>query len=398
MDVPVVQLASQRSILHVLAPAPAGGLERVVRALAAGQAARGHTVTVAAVLERNQRRAADAAAEAYEHPFVASFAGTSVLVAPVIVGRREYLGERAAIRALAAQHCASIVHTHGRRPDVVDAGIAKERNVPSLTTVHGFTGAGLRSFVNAAIQRWAFRQFDGVVAVSDTVADALMRFGVPPARVHVIQNAYDQVAPPLERAEARARLRARGDEFIIGWVGRLSREKGLDVLLAALPDLRDRPLTVAVIGSGGERAALEADAARLGVSDAVRWMGQVNDAPRLFRGFDLFVLSSRSEGTPIALFEAMDAEIPVVATAVGGVPAVVSPAEARLVPPEDPAALARAIRDALDDPVSGRTRAAHARTRLGTQYAAGPWLDRYDRLYADLAAARLGRRAGRGAA
>jgi glycosyltransferase involved in cell wall biosynthesis len=326
MDVPVVQPASQRSILHVLAPAPAGGLERVVRALAVGQAARGHTVTVAAVLERNQRRAADAAAEAYDHPFVASFAGTGVLVAPVIVGRREYLGERAAIRALAAQHSASIVHTHGRRPDVVDSGIAKERNVPSVTTVHGFTGAGIRSFVNAAIQRRAFRQFDGVVAVSDTVADALMRFGVPAARVHVIQNAYDQVAPPLERAEARTRLRARGDEFLIGWVGRLSREKGLDVLLAALHELRDRPLTVAVIGSGGERPALEADAARLGVSEAVRWMGQVNDAPRLFRGFDLFVLSSRSEGTPIALFEAMDAEIPVVATAVGGVPTVVSPA------------------------------------------------------------------------
>ena len=180
-------------------------------------------------------------------------------------------------------------------------------------------------------------------------------------------------------------------------MGRLSREKGLDVLLAALPDLRDRPLTVAVIGSGGERAALEADAARLGVSDAVRWMGQLNDAPRLFRGFDLFVLSSRSEGTPIALFEAMDAEIPVVATAVGGVPAVVTPVEAHLVPPEDPAALARAIRDALDDPVSGRTRAAHARARLRTHYAAAPWLDRYDRLYADLAAARLARKAGRGA-
>jgi glycosyltransferase involved in cell wall biosynthesis len=395
MHVSVVQPTSQRSILHVLAPAPAGGLERVVRALAAGQAARGHTVTVAAIFDRNQRRAADAAAEAYEQPFVAGFAGTSALVVPVIVGRRDYLGERAAIRNLAAQYSASIVHTHGRRPDVVDSGIAKERNVPSVTTVHGFTGVGLRSFVNAAIQRRAFRQFDGVVAVSDTVADALMGFGVPPARVHVIQNAYDQIAPPLERAAARTRLRARGDEFIIGWVGRLSREKGLDVLLAALPELRDRPLTVAVIGSGGERSVLEADAARLGVSEAVRWMGQLNDAARLFRGFDLFVLSSRSEGTPIALFEAMDAEVPVVATAVGGVPAVVSSSEAYLVPPDDPPALARAIRDSFDDPAPGLARAANARARLGTHYGTGPWLDQYDRLYAALAAARLLHTTGR---
>ena len=254
----------------------------------------------------------------------------------------------------------------------------------------------MRSFVNAAIQRRAFRHFDGIVAVSDTVADALMRFGVPPARVHVIQNAYDEVAPPLSRPDARSRLRALGDEFIIGWVGRLSQEKGLDVLLAALAHVRDRPVTVAVIGSGAERAALEADAVRLGVNGAVRWMGQINDAPRLYRGFDLFVLSSRTEGTPIALFEAMDAEVPVVATAVGGVPAVVSAAEAALIPPEDPRALAEAIRAACDDPAPGRARAAAARLRLRTQYAVGPWLDRYDRLYTDLVAARPRRHSAAG--
>jgi glycosyltransferase involved in cell wall biosynthesis len=401
MDVSVVQPVSPRSILHVVAPAPAGGLERVVRALATGQSARGYTVTVAAVLERNMRRGADAAAEAYEHPFVTGFVGTGVLVVPVVVGRRSYLRERSAIRGLAEQHSAGIVHTHGRRPDIVDSGIARALDVPAVTTVHGFTGEGLRSFVNAAIQRRAFRRFDGLVAVSDTVAEALMRFGVPPARVHVIQNAYDQVAPPLPRAEARARLGAGSDEFVIGWVGRLSPEKGLDVLLAALAELRDRPLTVAVIGSGGERAALESDAERRGVSGAVRWMGQVNDAPRLYSGFDLFVLSSRSEGTPIALFEAMDAEIPVVATAVGGVPAVVSSDEARLVAPGDPHALALAIRDAFDDPAPGHVRAASGLQRLRSLYAIDPWLDRYDRLYTELIVARpdrgSSRRSSRGA-
>jgi glycosyltransferase involved in cell wall biosynthesis len=117
-------------------------------------------------------------------------------------------------------------------------------------------------------------------------------------------------------------------------------------------------------------------------------MGQVNDAPRLYRGFDLFVLSSRTEGTPIALFEVMDAEIPVVATAVGGVPAVVSSAEAVLIPPEDPRALAQAIRSTYDGRAPARARAAAARLRLRTQYAVGPWLDRYDRLYTDLVAAR----------
>lgn len=393
-----MQSASPRSILHVLAPAQAGGLERVVRALSVGQGGRGHKVTVAAVLERSLQRGADAAAQAYEHPFIASFAGTNVLAVPVIVGRRDYLRERMAIRSLAEQHAVDIVHTHGRRPDVVDSGIARARHIPAVTTVHGFTGEGLRSFVNAAIQRRAFRRFDGVVAVSDAVAEALKRFGVPADRVHVIQNAYDQVAPPLPRAEARARLGVANDAYVIGWVGRLSREKGMDVLLAALAQLRDRPVTVAVIGSGSEQAALAADATTRGVADAVRWLGQVNDAPRLFCGFDLFVLSSRTEGTPIALFEAMDAGIPVVATAVGGVPAVVSSAEAYLVPSEDPAALARAIRESFDDRPSGHAHAASARERLRADYAVGPWLDRYDQLYTALVSMRNVRDADRGAA
>ena len=382
----------------MLAPAPAGGLERVVRALSVGQAARGHVVTVAAVLERRVPSASEAAAQAYEHPFIASFAGTNVLAVPVIVARRHYWRERMVVRALADQHAVDIVHTHGRRPDVVDSGIARARNIPAVTTVHGFTGMGLRTFVNAALQRRALRQFDGVVAVSDTVADALQRFGVSANRVHVIQNAYDQIAPPLSRTDARRRLGVDGDAYVVGWVGRLSREKGMDVLLAAMAELRDRPVTVAVIGSGSERVALETDAATRGIAKAVRWLGQVNDAPRLFRGFDLFVLSSRSEGTPIALFEAMDAEIPVVATAVGGVPAVVSPAEAYLVPAGDPAALAKAIRDSYDDRATGRVHAAAARARLISQYAVGPWLDRYDQLYTTLIAARQGRRADRGAA
>jgi glycosyltransferase involved in cell wall biosynthesis len=86
----------------------------------------------------------------------------------------------------------------------------------------------------------------------------------------------------------------------------------------------------------------------------------------------------------------------VVATAVGGVPAVVSSAEAALIPPSDPRALADAIRSAYDDPAPGHARAAAARLRLRAQYAVGPWLDRYDRLYTDLVAARPRRNSAAG--
>src|SRR6266566_158231 len=134
------------------------------------------------------------------------------------------------------------------------------------------------------------------------------------------------------------------DGFVVGWVGRLSHEKGPDVLLDAIPHLRDVPLGVSVVGTGAQRAALQERARDLGLNGRVRWHGVVPDADRLFPAFDVFVLSSRTEGTPVVLFEAMAANVPIVTTGVGGVPDVVSPAEAALVRSEDPVALAAEIR------------------------------------------------------
>jgi glycosyltransferase involved in cell wall biosynthesis len=169
--------------------------------------------------------------------------------------------------------------------------------------------------------------------------------------------------------------------FHVGWVGRLGREKGADVLLDALALAPDLPLVASIVGAGREEAALRAQAEALGVADRVRWHGLIGEAGPLFSAFDAFVLSSRTEGTPIALFEAMEAGVPVVATAVGGVPDVVSPAEALLVPPEDPARLAEALRAVRGDPAAAAARARAAATRLREVFGADPWLDRYEEIY-----------------
>ena len=141
------------------------------------------------------------------------------------------------------------------------------------------------------------------------------------------------------------------------------------------------PNAVSVIGNGIMRTALQAQAHGLGLNGRLHWHGAVPDAGSLLAAFDVCVLSSRTEGTPMVLFEAIAAGVPVVATLVGGVPDVVSPSEAALVPSEDPVALAAAIRAVYRDPAPARARAAAARARLEREHSVAAWLGRYEAIY-----------------
>ncbi len=341
----------------------------MVRTLTAGQLAQGHDVHVAAVLDRPRPS---------RHTFLDALDRNGVATTVLTVSGRAYARERAAVSALCGQWRPNVVHTHGYRPDVVDAGAARRAGVPVVTTVHGFTGAGWRGRLYEWLQRRAFRSFDAVVVVSRPLADRLAADGVSPQRLHLIRNAF-AAEGCADRTEARRALGLGGDGFVAGWVGRVSREKAADVFLDALAIL-DGSIGAAIIGDGRERAAL---AARTGdrLGDRVQWLGQVAGAARLISAFNVLVLSSRTEGTPIVLFEAMAAGVPVVATAVGGVPDVVSPAEALLVPSEDPAALARAIATVRDDPAAARRRADAARARLAADFAPEAWVERYTAVY-----------------
>src|SRR5207237_791348 len=129
-----------------------------------------------------------------------------------------------------------------------------------------------------------------------------------------------------------------------------------------------------------ERTALEERARELKLQSRVVWWGTLAGASRFFAGFDVFAMSSRTEGTPMVLFEAMRAAVPVVATSVGGVPDVVTADEARLVPPHDPAALAAGIRDVYRNPAAAEARARRAKTRLAF-FDAESWIERYAVLY-----------------
>jgi glycosyltransferase involved in cell wall biosynthesis len=346
-----------------------GGLERVVSMLSAGQ--RGKAVHVAAVLEPS---------DAIEHPFVARLEALGVPVTTIVVGARSYLKEYRQLSALCARLKPGVVHTHGYRADVIGGAAARANRVPTVSTVHGFTGGGLRNRLYEAVQSFALRHSDAVIAVSAPLVCRIAEAGVDPERIHFVPNGFTSADVTLTRSAARHRLGIGADELVVGWVGRLSREKGADVMLDALAEC-DPLWRLSVIGEGPELDRLRRQAAKLRIAERVVWHGAVAEAGSLLSAFDVFVLSSRTEGTPITLLEAMNSRVPIVATQVGGVPDVVTSANAILVTPEAPRAIAKALEDVRREPLSAIHRSELARARLLRSFSSVAWLDAVEVVY-----------------
>jgi glycosyltransferase involved in cell wall biosynthesis len=353
-----------------------GGLERVVGALTAGLAERGHRVMLLAVLDEGA--AVPGAIEA------AARGGVDLV--PLRLQPRAYAAERHAVYRLAAGHGADVVHTHGYRADVVAGPAARRAAAARVSTAHGFTGGGVRNRFYEYLQRRAMRRCDAVVAVSARLAETLAEAGV--GAVHTVVSGAPAELDLLDPAAARRELGAPADAFHIGWVGRLSREKGPDVFLDALVALgTERPWVASVIGEGPLGGHLRERVAGSDLADRVRITGRLEGAARLFRAFDVLVLSSRTEGTPVVLHEAAVAGTPVVATDVGGVAAALGADGALMVPSAQPAALAAAIAAVAVDPGAAARRVDRARRAL----ARGPdWIAAYEAIYRSVVPDRSG--------
>jgi len=364
------------SILHIAAPGAIGGLERVLCDLAIGHHRRGHNVHVAALIggDGDYGPVLDPLREAGVPTHVLSTRPYSVL------------RERSFIRSICETHNIRIAHTHGYRPDIVDAGVARRLGLATVSTEHGMSKMGGRTRIYEWLQMRLFRKFDAVVAVSQPIANALEQSGVDPKRIHLIPNAWGGEVEFLDRAEARKILQLPTDGHAIGWVGRLIRAKGADVFLRALAELCDVTFQAALIGDGPERVALERLSNELGLAAFVRFYGAMPNARQYFRAFDVFALTSRTEGTPIVLFEAMAANIPVVGTAVGGVPDVLGAGAGLLVSSDDAKSISGALARMLKNTEGAGEQAKRAYARLGAKYALGPLLDGYEDVYRNICA------------
>lgn len=171
-----------------------------------------------------------------------------------------------------------------------------------------------------------------------------------------------------------------GARLVLGTVGGLRPEKDHETLLRAVAAVPEVELQI--VGGGALQTSLQALAAELRLHERVRFSGATDDTAACYRGFDVFVLSSRTEQMPLVLLEAMASGLPIVATDVGDVAAVL-PAAARefVVPPRDPAALAAALRAVLADAALRQRLGEANRRRAQADFAAGPCLDRFLEVY-----------------
>jgi glycosyltransferase involved in cell wall biosynthesis len=204
---------------------------------------------------------------------------------------------------------------------------------------------------------------------------------VPPSKLHYVPNGVRLGAKsPENAARMRRELRIPADAFAFFYVGRLSPVKDLGTLLQALALVRansPKDIRLCVVGEGTERAALAQQCVALGLQSQVMFLGARDNVSDLLAAGDAFVMSSRTEGLPMALLEAMAAEVPCVASAVGGIPELLADNRGLLAPPRDPARLAEQMVVLLSSPTLRAQLASNATARVREHYSLDVVADRY---------------------
>jgi len=351
-------------IVHVVSSLAIGGQERMILDLARGLRGRGHRVTVISL--------------AHGGALTRSF-GAIPLVS---------LERRGGIEPSLTWHIADIlrglhadvVHTHNPLALTYAGPAARWARVSRLVhTKHGANPP--RSRADLLARRAFLRLCDAYVAVSEPTAAVARELDRAPERLlRVIPNGIDTEAfshDPAKRVSVRAQLGIPANARVIGTVGRLAVEKAHRFLVAAVSPLLGPQTRLVIVGDGSERSAIE-EAIPPAVRPFVHLPGARDDIPAVLSAFDVFVLSSSTEGLPLVVPEAMAAGLPVVSTDVGGLSTVVRhDRTGRLVPFGDEPALRRHVDELLRNDA---LRAAHgsaavveARERFG--------LDRVVRAY-----------------
>lgn len=353
-------------IVHVVQGLGIGGQERLVASLSRVLAARGHEPAIVSLSSGGEVRGEVDGIPVYD---VTRANGAD----PSVVTRLASL-----LRRLGAD----VIHTHNPSPMIHGVPAALLARVGRR--VHTKHGANLYGRKGLWVARMAVRVIDALVAVSpETATVARRKERVPEHRLRVVPNGIPLSAfgPDTDaRVRIRAELGIPGDAFVVGTVGRLAPEKDYPLLVRALAPALGDSLRLVIVGDGECRDRLR-QAIPPERAQYVSLTGARKDVPALLAAFDLFALSSRTEGLPLAIPEAMATGLAVVATAVGGLPSIVPRECGILVPSGDANALGGAIDALARDPDRARAMGRAARHHALDRFSIDRMTDAYEAIY-----------------
>jgi len=271
------------------------------------------------------------------------------------------------IRELVADTDTDVIHAHGYKADIYAYLALRGKGIPLVSTCHTWYDTNLSISIYGRIDRFVLRSYAQVVAVSDEVRKRLLKAGVGKERIRLVRNGID--LRPFDPGN-HAKLE---QGMVVGLVGRLAWEKGVDLFLrAAAKILIEFPnIRFVVVGDGPDRDELEHLIDEMEVRTNVKLLGRREDMASLYASLDVMVSSSRQEGLPMAILEGMASGLALVATAVGEVPTVVlDGCTGLLVPADNVEALAQGIIHLLQDTASRARFGAAARQLIEEEYSA----------------------------
>ena len=362
--------ARRGRVLHVVLSLRPGGTERLVVELV--RRSRDRVVSAVCCLD-----------EEGEWGTRLRLEGTRVEALGRLPGFRPSLGLQ--IARLASEHGADVIHCHQYSPYVYGCvSRLGYRHADLLFTEHGRLSDAPRSRKRLIANALLSRLPDRVFTVSDDLRRHLVSEGFRRSQVEVIYNGVDPGTPPApgDKREARARLGLAPDMVVVGTIARLDPVKDLGTLIAAIA-LAPAPAApmLLVIGDGPEREALDRIANEGRAGGRVRFLGHRDDARALLPACDIFANSSTFEGVSLTILEAMAAGLPVVATAVGGTPEIVTADTGILVPARNSGALAEAVVSLTGDSSRRAIMGAAGRRAVEERFTLDRMLDQYFRIY-----------------
>jgi glycosyltransferase involved in cell wall biosynthesis len=305
-------------------------------------------------------------------------------------------------RRLILEHDINVVQTHGYKSNTIGFFLQLLYGLPWIGFAHGYIDDNWRNRLYNRIDRLVLRRADRVVGVSESMEALLTRHGVAAHKIRVIHNAVEPGDTVLTTSaqETRRRHGLTQNQRVIGVIGRLSSEKGQMIFLRAMEKTaRSVPHVKAlIIGDGQDRSMLEEFCREKGLSDHVTFLGHQEKIDEYYQILDLLVVPSLSEGLPNAVLEAMSYGVPVLATAVGGVPEVIQDGNGMMVPPNDPGALAESMIELLKQDALRRSMGLKGKQSLHPRFTPEKRVQRIVGLYEELLSGRANAQAANEAA